>query len=124
MRVPRCGSRVVRLLRMVRGSLARHLIAFGYELDPHASGRSRMRAGSLPSAHRCCDHGSIGVAVGYCEGLHCGQRVMVPAHATPVSRSATVSNVSASLWHVLHGCVLMLPGDSSRRSVSSIATVA
>ena len=65
-----------------------------------------------------------GVAVGYCEGLHCGQRVMVPAHATPVSLSATVSNVSASLWHVLHGWVLMVPGLSSRRSVSSIVTIA
>ena len=62
-----------------------------------------------------------GVSVGCCVGLHCGQRVTVPAHATPVSRSATVSNVSASLWHVLHGWVLMVPGDSSRRSVSSIA---
>ena len=66
----------------------------------------------------------LGLQLGYCGGLHCGQRVMVPAHATPVLRSATVSNVSASLWHVLHGWVLMLPGDSSRRSVSSIATVA
>ena len=66
----------------------------------------------------------LGPQFGYCEGLHCGQRVMVPAHATPVSRSATVSNVSASLWHVLHGCVLMVPGDSSRRSVSSIVTIA
>ena len=65
-----------------------------------------------------------GVAVGYCEGLQCGQRVMVPAHATPVSRSATVSNVSALVWHVLHGWVLMVPGDSSRRSVSSIVTIA
>ena len=62
----------------------------------------------------------MGLQLGYCEGLHCGQRVMVPAHATPVSRSATVSNVSASLWHVLHGWVLMVPGLSSRRSVSSI----
>ena len=80
--------------------------------------------GGLPSAHLCSDHGSIGVAVGYCDGLHCGQRAMVPAQATPVFRSATVSNVSASLWHVLHGCVLMVPGDSSRRSVSSIVTIA
>ena len=63
----------------------------------------------------------LGLQLGYCEGLHCGQRVMVPAHATPVSRSATVSNVSASLWHVLQGWVLMVPGLSSRRSVSSIA---
>ena len=66
----------------------------------------------------------LGLQLGYCEGLHCGQRVMVPAHATPVLRSATVSNVSASLWHVLHGWVLMVPGDSSRRSVSSIVTIA
>ena len=66
----------------------------------------------------------LGLQLGYCEGLQCGQRVMVPAHATPVSRSATVSNVSALLWHVLHGWVLMLPGDSSRRSVSSIVTIA
>ena len=85
-----------------------------------------MRAGSLPSAHLCSDHGSIGVTavgllqLGYCEGLHCGQRVMAPAHATPVSRSATVSNTMALLWHVLHGWVLMVPGLSSRRSVSSI----
>ena len=83
-----------------------------------------MRAGSLPSAHLCCDHGSIWVAVGYCEGLHCAQRVMVPAHATPVSRSATVSNTMALLWHVLHGCVLMVPGLSSRWSSSSIVTIA
>ena len=69
-------------------------------------------------------NGSIGVAVGYCEGLHCGQRVMVPAHATPVSRSATVSKTKASLWHVLHGSTWMVPGLSSRRSVSSIVTVA
>ena len=27
-----------------------------------------MRAGSLPSAHRCGDHGSIGVAVGLLRG--------------------------------------------------------
>ena len=83
-----------------------------------------MRAGSLPSAHRCCDHGSIGVAVGYCEGLHCGQRVMVPAHAMPVSRSATVSNTRASVWHVLHGSTWMVPGLTSRWSSSSIATIA
>ena len=77
------------------------------------------------SAHHCCDHMEVlGLQLGYCEGLQCGQRVMVPAHATPVLRSATVSNVSASLWHVLHGWVLMVPGDSSRRSVSSIATIA
>ena len=69
-------------------------------------------------------HGSIGVAVGYCEGLHCGQRVMVPAHATPVSRSATVSNTSALFWHVLHGTTWMLPGLTSRWSSSSIATIA
>ena len=62
--------------------------------------------------------------MGYCVGLHCGQRVMVPAHATPVLRSATVSNTMALLWHVLHGWVLMVPGDSSRRSVSSIVTIA
>ena len=66
----------------------------------------------------------LGLQLGYCEGLHCGQRVMVPAHATPVLRSATVSNVSALVWHVLHGWVLMLPGLSSRRSVSSIVTIA
>ena len=83
-----------------------------------ARGAFHVRASLLRS------HGSIGVAVGYCEGLHCGQRVMVPAHATPVSRSATVSNVSALVWHVLHGWVLMVPGDSSRRSVSSIVTIA
>lgn len=28
-----------------------------------------MRAGSLPSAHRCGDHGSIGVAVGLLRGV-------------------------------------------------------
>ena len=82
-----------------------------------------MRAGSLPSAHLCSDHGSLGAAVGYCEGLQLPQRVMVPAHATPVSRSATVSKTMALLWHVLHGWVLMVPGDSSRRSVSSIVTI-
>ena len=66
----------------------------------------------------------LGLQWGYCEGLQCGQRVMVPAHATPVSRSATVSNVSASLWHVLHGSIWMLPGLTSRWSSSSIATIA
>ena len=77
------------------------------------------------SAHHCCDHMEVlGLQLGYCEGLHCGQRVMVPAHATPVLRSATVSNTKAALWHVLHGWVLMVPGDSSRRSVSSIVTIA
>ena len=77
------------------------------------------------SAHLCSDHmEDQGVQLGYCEGLQVGQRVMVPAHATPVSLSATVSNVSALLWHVLHGWVLMVPGDSSRWSSSSIATVA
>ena len=65
----------------------------------------------------------LGLQLGYCEGLHCGQRVMVPAHATPVSRSATVSNVSASLWHVLHGSTWMLPGLTSRWSSSSIVTI-
>ena len=65
-----------------------------------------------------------GVAVGYCEGLHCGQRVMVPAHATPVSRSATVSKVSESPPHLVHSVVLMLPGLTSRWSSSSIATIA
>ena len=77
------------------------------------------------SAHHCCDHMEVlGLQLGYCEGVQCGQRVMVPAHATPVSRSATVSNTIALLWHVLHGWVLMVPGDSSRRSVSSIVTIA
>ena len=65
----------------------------------------------------------LGLQLGYCEGLHCGQRVIVPAHATPVSRSATVSKTMALLWHVLHGWVMMVPGDSSRRSVSSIVTI-
>ena len=84
-----------------------------------------MRAGSLtgPRIVAAITQSDCGVAVGYCEGLHCGQRVMVPAHATPVSRSATVSNVSASLWHVLHGWVLMVPGLTSRWSSSSIATI-
>ena len=66
----------------------------------------------------------MGLQLGYCVGLHCGQRVMVPAHATPVSRSATVSNVSASLWHVLHGSKWMVPGLTSRWSSSSIVTIA
>ena len=65
----------------------------------------------------------LGLQWGYCEGLQLPQRVMVPAHATPVSRSATVSNTKASLWHVLHGSTWMVPGDSSRRSVSSIVTI-
>ena len=74
------------------------------------------------SAHRCCDHmEDQGLRLGYCEGLHCGQRVMVPAHATPVSLSATVSKTIASLWHVLHGSTWMLPGLSSRCASSSIA---
>ena len=64
-----------------------------------------------------------GVAVGYCEGLQLPQRVMVPAHAMPVSRSATVSKTSASLWHVLHGSTWMVPGLSSRWSSSSIVTI-
>ena len=73
------------------------------------------------SAHHCCDHMEVlGLQLGYCEGLHCGQRVMVPAHATPVSRSATVSKTMALLWHVLHGWVLMVPGLTSRWSSSSI----
>ena len=77
------------------------------------------------SAHLCCDHmEDQGLQLGYCEGLQCGQRVMVPAHATPVSRSATVLNVSASLWHVSHGSTWMLPGLTSRWSSSSIATIA
>ena len=66
----------------------------------------------------------LGLQLGYCEGLQLGHRVMVPAHATPVSRSATVSNVSALLWHVLHGSTWMVPGLTSRRSASSIVTVA
>ena len=66
----------------------------------------------------------LGLQLGYCEGVHCGQRVMVPAHATPVSRSATASNTIALLWHVLHGSTWMLPGLSSRWSSSSIATIA
>ena len=77
-----------------------------------------------PRTYAAITQSDCGVAVGYCEGLHCGQRVMVPAHATPVSRNATVSKVSASLWHVLHGWVLMLPGLTSRWSSSSIATIA
>ena len=69
-------------------------------------------------------NGSIGAAVGYCGGLQWAHLVMVPAHATPVSRSATVSKTSALLWHVLHGWVLMVPGLTSRWSSSSIATIA
>ena len=65
----------------------------------------------------------LGVQLGYCVGLQCGQRVMVPAHATPVLRSATVSKTMALVWHVLHGWVLMVPGDSSRWSSSSIVTI-
>ena len=78
------------------------------------------------SAHRCCDHfsQSVGLRLGYCEGLHCGQRVIVPAHATAVSRSATVSKVSESPPHLVHSVVLMVPGLSSRWSVSSIVTIA
>ena len=85
-----------------------------------------MRAGSLtgPRIVAAITQSDCGVAVGYCEGLQCGQRVMVPAHATPVLRSETVSNVSASLWHVLHGSTWMLPGLTPRWSSSSIVTVA
>ena len=85
-----------------------------------------MRAGSLtgPRIVAAITQSDCGVAVGYCEGLHCGQRVIVPAHATPVSRSATVSKTSALLWHVLHGSTWMVPGLTSRWSSSSIATIA
>ena len=75
------------------------------------------------SAHLCCDHMEEW-GCGWVIVRGCGQRVIVPAHATPVSLSATVSKIIASLWHVLHGWVLMVPGDSSRRSVSSIVTIA
>ena len=82
-----------------------------------------MRAGSLPSAHRCGDHGSIGVAAGYCEGLHCGHLWIVPIMPTPLLPSASTSNVSASCPHVAHCVVWMLPGDISAWSVSSIVTI-
>lgn len=82
-----------------------------------------MRAGSLPSAHRCGDHGSVGVtAVGYCSGLlQCGHLWIVPIMPTPLLPSASTSNVSASFPHVLHSVTWMEPGDISAWSVSSIA---
>ena len=81
-----------------------------------------MGSGSLPSAHRCGDHGSLlGLRLGYCEGLQVGQRVIVPTSPTPLLPSASTSKVSASCWHVLHWVVWMLPGDISVWSVSSIA---
>ena len=62
----------------------------------------------------------MGLRLGYCEGLHCGQRVIVPTSPTPLLPSASTSNVSASCLHVLHWVVWMLPGDISAWSVSSI----
>ena len=74
------------------------------------------------SAHRCCDHmEDQGLRLGYCEGLHCGQRVIVPTSPTPSLPSASTSKVSASCRHVLHWVVWMVPGDISVWSVSSIA---
>ena len=74
------------------------------------------------SAHHCSDHmEDQGVQLGYCEGLHCGQRVIVPTSPTPSLPSASTSNVSASFPHVAHCVVWMLPGDISAWSVSSIA---
>ena len=69
-------------------------------------------------------HGSIGVAVGYCEGLQCGHLWIVPIMPTPLLPSASTSNVSASCPHVLHSVTWMLPGDISAWSVSSIVTIA
>ena len=77
------------------------------------------------SAHRCCDHmEDQGLRLGYCEGLHCGQRVIVPTSPTPLLPSASTSNVSASCPHVLHSVTWMEPGDISAWSVSSIVTIA
>ena len=66
----------------------------------------------------------VGPQLGYCEGLHCGQRVIVPTSPTPSLPSASTSNVSASCPHVLHSVTWMEPGDISAWSVLSIVTVA
>lgn len=72
----------------------------------------------------CCDHDSLGGAVGYCEGLQCGHLWIVPIMPTPLLPSASTSNVSASFPHVAHWVVWMLPGDISAWSVLSIAAIA
>ena len=78
--------------------------------------------GAFSSAHLCSDHEkSLGLQLGYCEGLQCGHLWIVPIMPTPWLPSASTSNVSASFPHVLHGVVWMLPGDISAWSVSSIA---
>ena len=64
-----------------------------------------------------------GVAVGYCEGLllHCSHLVMRPTSCTPLSDSATARNVYVSFPQCVHSPNVMLPGDSSKRAILSIA---
>ena len=81
--------------------------------------------GAFSSAHLCSDHEkSVGLQLGYCEGLQCGHLWIVPIMPTPSLPSASTSNVSASLWHVLHSVTWIEPGDISAWSVSSIVTIA
>ena len=93
-----------------------------------AAAQEGVCAAAVPdwSAHRCCDHysQSLGVQLGYCEGLQCGHLWIVPIMPTPLLPSASTSNVSASFPHVAHGVVWMEPGDISAWSVSSIVTIA
>ena len=76
------------------------------------------------SAHRCCDHmEDQGLRLGYCEGLllHCSHLVMRPMSCTPSLLSATARNEYVSAPHRVHSSNLMLPGDSSKRAILSIA---